>query len=172
MHVVGSNNNLGDVAPVPAEWEVRDRATNEWMREAFEDATESGAAAVLLVIQANPGFDESDPTRAPSRDLGLSGRRTVSPKSSAPSARRRSRFPSRSCWSHGDSHYFRVDKPLLDAQGRRVENFTRVETPGDNPQSGNNDVQWVKALVEPRSREVFSFQPQVVPDNRVAVPAP
>src|SRR5262245_19826017 len=33
---------------------------------------------------------------------------------------------------HGDSHYFMVDKPLLDAHGRLVENFTRVETFGDN----------------------------------------
>jgi len=33
---------------------------------------------------------------------------------------------------HGDSHYFRVDKPFLDAKGRRLENFTRVETFGDN----------------------------------------
>ena len=66
----------------------------------------------------------------------------------------------------------RVDKPLLDAKGRRVENFTRAETPGDSPQNGNNDVQWLKVLVEPRSREVFSFQPQIVPRNRVAVPAP
>ena len=72
----------------------------------------------------------------------------------------------------GDSHYMRVDKPLLDVNGRRVENFTRAETPGDNPQNGNNDVQWLKVLVEPRSREVFSFQPQIVPRNRVAVPAP
>ena len=45
---------------------------------------------------------------------------------------------------HGDSHYFRIDKPLLDAQGRRLENFTRVETFGDNQANGNNDVHWVK----------------------------
>jgi hypothetical protein len=32
---------------------------------------------------------------------------------------------------HGDSHYPRIDKPLLDADGRRVQNFTRVETFGD-----------------------------------------
>jgi hypothetical protein len=37
---------------------------------------------------------------------------------------------------------------------------------------GNNDVHWVKVPVEPRSREVFAFQPQIVPSNRVAVPAP
>jgi hypothetical protein len=40
-------------------------------------------------------------------------------------------------WVHGDSHYFRVDKPF---QGRRLENFTRVETFGDNQGNGDNDV--------------------------------
>ena len=73
---------------------------------------------------------------------------------------------------HGDSHYFRIDKPLQDAQGRRLENFTRLETQGDNAQNGNNDVHWTKVTVDPRSDEVFSFQQQVVPGNRVAVPAP
>ena len=73
---------------------------------------------------------------------------------------------------HGDSHYFRVDKPFLDAAGQRLENFTRVETYGDNAANGLNDVQWVKALVDPRSRDVFAFQAQIVPDNRTAVPPP
>ena len=77
---------------------------------------------------------------------------------------------------HGDSHYFSVDKPLLDAQGGRVENFTRVETFGDHqfPRNGwdTNDVNWVKVLVDPHSRDVFAFQPQIVPANRVAVPNP
>src|SRR5262249_4810970 len=73
---------------------------------------------------------------------------------------------------HGDSHYFRVDKPLLDSLGRRLENFTRVETFGDNAANGNNDVHWVKVLVDAGSREVFAYQEQIVPANRVAVPAP
>lgn len=73
---------------------------------------------------------------------------------------------------HGDSHYFRIDKPLLDAQGRRLENFTRVETFGNNPANGTNDVQWVKVIVDPHSREVFSYVPMIVPGNRVAVPPP
>jgi hypothetical protein len=72
---------------------------------------------------------------------------------------------------HGDSHYFRVDKPLLDSQGRRLENFTRVETFGDSAGNGNNDVHWLKVLVDARSREVFAYQPQIVPGNRTAVPA-
>ena len=66
---------------------------------------------------------------------------------------------------HGDSHYFRIDKPLLDALGRRLENFTRVETFGDNAANGNNDVQWVKVVVDVRSREVFSVEAQVVPSE-------
>src|SRR5258707_4719131 len=73
---------------------------------------------------------------------------------------------------HGDTHTFRIDKPLFDSQGRRLENFTRVETFGDNAANGTNDVNWVKVLVNPHSREVFAFQPQIVPANRVAVPAP
>jgi hypothetical protein len=51
-----------------------------------------------------------------------------------------------------------------------------VETFGDHafaahPQWDTNDVHWVKAL-DPSSRDVFAFLPQVVPANRVAVPAP
>jgi hypothetical protein len=68
--------------------------------------------------------------------------------------------------------YFRIDKPLLNAQGQRLENFTRVETFGDHHENGTNDVNWLKVTVDPRSRDVFSFQPQIVPGNRVAVPAP
>jgi hypothetical protein len=37
---------------------------------------------------------------------------------------------------------FRVDQPLLDSKGVRLVNFTRVETPGNNANNGNNDVNW------------------------------
>jgi hypothetical protein len=32
-------------------------------------------------------------------------------------------------------------------------------------------VNWVKVIVDPNSREVFSYQPQIVPANHAAVPA-
>ena len=73
---------------------------------------------------------------------------------------------------HGDSHYLRIDKPFLDSRGRRLENFTRVETPGDHAANGTGDMQWLKVTVDPRRREVFSYQPMIVPGNREAVPAP
>lgn len=66
---------------------------------------------------------------------------------------------------HGDTHYFRVDKPFLAADGKRLENFTRVETFGDNAATATTDVHWVKALVDPQSRDVFAFQAQIVPGN-------
>jgi hypothetical protein len=176
LHVVGSNNNLGDVAPDPAEYKARNRATNEWMRETFEEAEESDARAVFLFAQANPGFDESDPTRAPLRDpktlRSTDGKGNGFDEFLKTLREETVDFRRPVVLNHGDSHYMRVDKPLLDEQGRRVENFTRVEIPGDNPQNGNNDVQWVKVNVDTRSREVFSFEPQVVPDNRTAVPSP
>jgi hypothetical protein len=46
-----------------------------------------------------------------------------------------------------------------------------VETFGNNPGNGNNDVQWIKVNVDARSREVFSYEVQIVPVNRTAVPA-
>jgi hypothetical protein len=176
LHVVGSDNNLGDVAPDPVEFAGRDAATNEWLRQTFAAAKRANSAGVFLVIQANPGFDGSDPTRSPARDprtlLGANGQpdgftsflRLLREETIA--------FGKPVVLVHGDSHYFRIDKPFQDEQGRRLENFTRLETPGDNAQNGNNDVHWVKVLVDPREREVFAFLPQTVPGNRVAVPAP
>jgi hypothetical protein len=38
--------------------------------------------------------------------------------------------------------------------------------------NGTNDVNWLKVLVDPDSREVFQYEAQIVPANRVAVPAP
>lgn len=64
------------------------------------------------------------------------------------------------------------DKPLLDALGNRIEHFTRVETPGNNAQSGNNDVQWVSVSVDAGDSEVFSFQQEVVAENLPAAYQP
>jgi hypothetical protein len=166
LHVVGSDNNRsGDVEPDPDEWAARDAATNEWMRETFEAAAEQGSAAVMLVIQANPGFDGADQTRAPVRNPA-----TLGPEDGFANFLRALReetiaFGKPVVLVHGDSHYFRIDKPLLDSAGNRIQTFTRVETPGDNAQSVSNDVQWVSVAVDPRDPEVFSFRQEIVPAN-------
>jgi hypothetical protein len=176
LNVQGSCNNLCDVAPDPAEFAARNAADIAWLHAAFAEARQRGSAAVMIVWQADPGFDAADPTRAPLRDP-----KTLAETDGQPDgfhdilvALRDETVAFRRpvVLVHGDSHYFRIDKPLLDAQGRRIENFTRVETFGDHQENGNNDVHWVKVEVDPGSREVFSYQPQIVPGNRTAVPAP
>lgn len=59
---------------------------------------------------------------------------------------------------HGDTHFFKVDKPLVN-QVNLVANFTRVET------FGSPNIHWVKVTVDPRSRNLFTFEPMIVPGN-------
>jgi hypothetical protein len=176
LNVQGSCNNLCDTAPNPAEYAARNASNILWLRETFAHAAARQSAAIMLITQANPGWDQSDPTRAPLRDP-----RTLAQTDGLPDGFRDylsalraevAAFRKPVAYVHGDSHYFRIDKPFLDAAGRRLENFTRVETFGDNQQNGTNDVHWLKVIVDVKSREVFSYEPQMVPLNRVAVPQP
>jgi len=176
LNIQGSCNNLCDTKPDPDEYAARNAANIAWMQETFQVAQDLHSAAVMFISQADPGWDLSDPTRAPLRNP-----KTLIETDGQPdgyeeflSALRDEVIAFRKpvAYVHGDSHYFRVDKPFQDAQGHRLENFTRVETFGDNAAHGTNDVQWVKVYVDEQNREVFSYQPQIVPGNRVAVPAP
>lgn len=68
LNVSGSSDNLGDVAPDPAEFAARGAADRAWLWQTFDDAVATKAVAVILIIQAKPGFDLDDPNRAPQRD--------------------------------------------------------------------------------------------------------
>jgi hypothetical protein len=172
VNVQGSCNNLCDSFPDPNEYAARNAAGIAWLHETFAEATAAGSAGVMIIGQADPGFDQSDVTRAPLRDPKTLAETDANPDGyeSFLEALRTDTiaFGRPVVYVHGDSHYFRVDKPLLDAAGTRLENFTRVETFGDNAANGLNDVHWVKALVDPQSRDVFAFQPQIVPGNVVS----
>ena len=176
LNIQGSCNNLCDTAPDSAEWYARNQADIAWMQETFAKAKALGSTAIMLVSQADPGWDLSDGTRAPLRDP-----KTLAETDGQPDGFQDFLVALRDqviafgkpvAYVHGDSHYFRVDKPFRDSNGRRLENFTRVETFGDNQANGNNDAHWLKVLVHPSSREVFTYQPQIVPGNRTAVPTP
>jgi hypothetical protein len=177
LNVQGSCNNLCNINPDPAEYAARNAANIAWLNESFDRAESTGAAAIMIISQANPVWnipDGAGPRRDP-RTLVAIG---VPPeldgfKDFLIALRTRViGFRKPVAYVHGDSHYARIDKPFLDAQGRRLENFTRVETFGDNAANGNNDVNWTKVTVDQRSREVFSYQLEIVPANRTAVPAP
>ncbi len=176
LNIQGSCNNLCDTAPDPAEYAARNQANIEWMQQTFREAKQRHSAAIMFISQADPGWDLTDATRAPLRDP-----QTLAETDGEPDGfqeflvalrERVIAFGKPVAYVHGDSHYFRIDKPFLDSQGQRLENFTRVETFGDHQENGNNDVHWLKVFVNARSREVFSYQTQIVPANRTAVPAP
>ena len=176
LNLPGSCNNLCDTAPDTAEYTARNAANLRWLHETFAYAKEHGSAALMLISQANPGWDLSDATRAPLRDPKMLAQTDGQPDGFVQflTALRDevTAFRKPVAYVHGDSHYYRVDKPFLDVSGRRLENFSRIETFGNNPQNGTNDVNWIKVRVDPRSRDVFSFEAMMVPGNRVAVPAP
>jgi hypothetical protein len=186
LNVQGTCNNLcssgtGDPGGDIPEYTAREAADETWLHQTFDEARAQGSAGVMIIWQADPGFDTSGYQGAPKRNPTTLVETDGNPDGfhDILSALRDETMSFRKpvVLVHGDSHYFMVDKPLLDSQGRRIENFTRVETFGDHtfnghPQWDTNDVHWVKALVDPQSRDVFAFQPQIVPANRVAVPAP
>jgi hypothetical protein len=146
------------------------------MQDTFAQAKALNSAAVMFIAQADPGFDATDATRGPVRDP-----KTLAETDGQPDGYQEFlvafrdqiiAFAKPVAYVHGDSHYLRIDKPFLNSLGQRLENFTRVETFGDHAENNNNDVQWLKVLVDPRTREVFAYQQQIVPGNRTAVPAP
>ncbi|HEV3008532.1 MAG TPA: metallophosphoesterase family protein [Burkholderiales bacterium] len=169
LHIVGSNNNLGRTPEGDAEYGNRMAANVAWIRDAFALAKRDNAAAVAIFTQANPRFERSFP----------GGRVTalgVGPVPKAPSGyadflpeleKEVLGYGKPVLFLHGDTHYFRVDKPLFRSgvfgggdRGRQIENFTRVEVHGF-PES-----HWVRIAVDPREPVVFSFKEQIVEANR------
>lgn len=167
LHMPGSNNNLGRTADMDAEFTARNAANIEWMQQAFEYAKKNNSRGLMLLTQANPRFEDALPDRRRNA-IG------IGPLSKKPSGYADFRqalekevlaYDKPIVLVHGDTHYFRMDKPIViddNSGGRRgsmVENFTRVELFG-YPES-----HWVRAVVDPSDPNVFSFRPQMVKAN-------
>jgi hypothetical protein len=167
VHVVGSNNGMapwagiGETAAAPSQQRIdevqrRIGAALAWIDAAFDEAEQRGAAGVLLAMQANPAIEAAlgDPLRVGFEEI------------LAKIAARALAFGRPVLVAHGDSHYFRIDKPLIaptvSAGPRRLEDFTRVENFGDT------DVHWVEIIADPRSPEVFRVVPHIVEANKFA----
>lgn len=168
LNIQGScNNRCGDGAD-DDEWTYRNAANIAWMRDTFAQAGSRHSAAVMFISQADPGFGPIE-IDGPARNAQTLAETDANPDGFyeflVALREETIAFGKPVAYVHGDSHYFRVDKPLLDRNGARVRNFTRVETFGDHAETGSNDVNWVKVLVNARSREVFAYQPQTVPGN-------
>jgi hypothetical protein len=174
LNIQGSCDNLCDDYPDPVEHAARIAADIAWMQDTFQTATAQGAVAIMFLSQADPGWDDTDGTRAPTRNAQTLIEDDAAMATDGYGDFLRAlrtqviAFGKPVAYVNGDSHYLRIDKPLLDTTGKRVVNFTRVETFGDH-QPAVGDVNWLKVNVDPSSREVFSYEPQVV-NRDVLVP--
>jgi len=162
IHVVGSNDGLDkwtipgtstlypDYQPGQKEaFDARRAANLAWIDRSFDLANEIHAKGVFLFTQADPGFEfkKGDPARAVfDQVLDRMFERTIA-------------FGKPVMFAHGDSHYYRVDKPALDAADHLIENFNRLEN------FGEFNVHWVKVTVDPNSRNVFHTEAMIVPAN-------
>jgi len=167
LNIQGSCDNLCDDYPDPVEHAARIAADIAWMQSTFQTAREQGAVAIMFISQADPGWDDTDATRAPTRNAQTLIEDDAAKATDGYGDFLRAlraqviAFGKPVAYVNGDSHYFRIDKPLLDTKGNRVVNFTRVETFGDH-QPALGDVNWLRVNVDPSSREVFSYETQIV----------
>jgi hypothetical protein len=139
-HVVGSNNNnrLADKAAV-AEFKARTAANQVFLKESFAEAVKTNAKAIAVVIHANPDFetqkkDGFNDFRATMDGLLSKCKKPV-------------------VCIHGDTHYYRIDKPFKSKGKKTFLNFTRMEV------FGSPNVAGVVVTVDPSDPLVFSYRP-------------
>jgi hypothetical protein len=133
LHVVGSNDNLNRSA---AEHAKRNAAALSWMREAFGLARAQAMRAVVLIAHANPFFEKK-----PDQRTGFN------PLVAELEAQARE-FDGPVLFIHGDTHSFRVDRPLSGVSG-----LTRLET------FGSPRMDWVKVTIGPGASPRFRIEP-------------
>jgi hypothetical protein len=169
LNVPGSNNNkVGDkdctaksartpeqCAADNAEYAERDAANIAWMHDAFELARAGKAPGIVIVIQADPWFDLPETEDVNERDAaGADGYTAFLAKL----VEETKAFPGQVLFVHGDTHFFKLDKPLMK-QSDLLENFTRLET------FGSPNVHWVRVTVDPASRAIFDVHQMIVKGN-------
>lgn len=171
LHIVGSNDNFGRTAQMDAEHLERKAANLAWMRQAFAEAKATGSRGVVILTQANPGFENFWPPAAKTRyfvPFIARGQPLPSPTTAYKDyvtalAEELEDYDRPVIYIHGDTHIFRVDKPLFSLKsGRQFENFLRAET------FGWPDSHWLRIRIDPSDPQLFVVEPQVVPENRVS----
>jgi hypothetical protein len=170
LHIVGSNDNFGRTPQMDTEHFERKAANLHWMKQAFAEAKATGSKGLVIMTQANPGFENFWPVAARTRYfIPFIPRGGKLPSASAAFedyikalAEELENFDKPVILLHGDTHLHRVDKPMYSTKtGRMFENFTRVET------FGWPDTYWVRVTVDPTDPQLFRFKSEIVPENVV-----
>jgi predicted phosphodiesterase len=147
LDVQGSNNNLGRTVAMDAEHRARMAAVLEWMQDSLRLARERGLAGMVIFAQADPDFERA--IRRPRGDGFADFRDALRDLALA--------FGKPVLFVHGDTHLYKLDKPLADASGRPLANFTRVIVFG-SPQT-----RWIRGGADPATPGLFEISPQPSP---------
>jgi len=170
LNVPGSNNNkvLDDKdctnksARTPAiceannaEYKERDAANIAWVSDAFRIAREQKSPGIVLVWQGDPGFDLPE-----TEELDESKASIVSGYQPflAAIVKETEAFAGQVVVVHGDTHFFKVDKPLYNPT-KLLPNLTRIQT------FGSPAIHWIRVSVDPTSENVFTVHPVIVKGN-------
>lgn len=164
LNVQGSNDNYPyagvdgesrsdtEIARMRAEETARKAADLQWLHDGFAYAKQVGAKGVMVVFQADLNFNN---------ELHLGDTRSWDAFPAYADALRdeTASFAGQVALVHGDSHYFKLDKPLNGQDGGVLANFTRVET------FGARNTHWVSATIDPKDPNLFEFTPRMVAGN-------
>lgn len=159
VHLLNPSFNPFIGAAADAAYRDQLRAAKAWLDETFAEAGRAGAKAVFIAMQADlwplTGLPRAMRLTAPG------GLQVMAPLRPFADALRQHviTFGRPVVVANGDTHYFRIDKPLFDANLNPIETFTRVESFG-SPLS-----HWVRVSVDPERPEVFSFRQEIVEAN-------
>ena len=164
IHLVGSANGEAPFDPQgkisrsredEREVEERNRAALAWLNHAFAQAREVKAKGVFVMIHANPGLERIRNHRSAEELQRHTQKKAPFAKFLGQLENHIVDFAKPVVLAHGDSHYFRIDKPHLTSP-RFLPNFTRVET------FAAPNYHWLRIKVDPASREVFQFELEIV----------
>lgn len=167
FNIPGSNNNLilnpkdcanksarnaAQCDASNAEFLERDAANVVWLEQTFLAAKKQNAKGVVIVFQADPGFDLPETEDVDeSKHPGYSGYRNFMSQVENLTAN----FRGQVLLVHGDTHFFKIDKPL-HSYFKLLPNLTRLQT------FGSPHIHWVKVTVNPTSDNVFQISPVMV----------
>ncbi len=140
-------NLPGSPLPDNAAAQALRRTVLDWLDEAAALADPQTVRATVIAFHAHPGFAAHARGGTSVRHAWFLDRLVTWAK--------HDRRPL--LLIHGDTHTYRVDKPLVDpATGERFEHVTRLESHG-SPWLG-----WTRVDVLPSSAEPFRFQPYLL----------
>jgi hypothetical protein len=131
LHIVGSNNNLGRTREMDTEYAERNAANLAWMKEAFDLGKRNDNKGLVILTQANPAFENFWASRRFGQYMRVfqDPLHQIKPEQLA-EIRKKSgytdlvqlletkvmSFGKPVLFVHGDSHVFRVDKPLFNTK--------------------------------------------------------